>query len=110
MLNGQARQHVRRTAGGSAGVTMTARLIALPARRAPLIGHGWPPAVILLPALLVGALCAIPPVYLLVRAGQSPEAAWEAVAASSTLGLALRTVAFAAGATAIATAIALHMP
>jgi len=92
-----------------AGVAMTARLLALPAPRASLIGHGWPPPVILLPALLVGALCAIPPVYLLVRAGQSPEAAWEAVAASSTLGLALRTAALAAGATALAAAIALPL-
>ena len=88
---------------------MTVRPIALPVRRMPLLAHGWPPAVILLPALLVGALCAIPPVYLLVRAGQSPEAAWEAVAASSTLGLALRTVALAASTTAIAGAIALPL-
>ena len=88
---------------------MTVRPIALPVRRMPLLAHGWPPAVILLPALLVGALCAIPPVYLLVRAGQSPEAAWEAVAASSTLGLALRTVALAASTTVIAGAIALPL-
>ena len=88
---------------------MTARLIALPARRAPLLGQGWPPPVILLPALLVGALCAIPPVYLLVRAGQSPEAAWEAITASSTLGLALRTAALAAATTALAAAIALPL-
>ena len=88
---------------------MTARLIALPARRATLLGHGWPPAIILWPALLVGALCAIPPVYLLVRAGQSPEAAWEAIAASSTFGLALRTAGLAAATTALAGAIALPL-
>ncbi len=88
---------------------MTARLLALPARRTAPFGLGWPPAVILIPALLVGALCAVPPLYLVVRAGQSPEAAWEAVTASSTLGLLLRTVVLAAAATALAAAIALPL-
>ena len=82
---------------------MTAWLIPLPVRRA------WPPALLWLPALLVGAACAVPPAYLLVRAGESPAEAWAAVASGSTLSLTLRTVALAAGTTALATALALPL-
>ena len=85
---------------------MTAWLDVLPALSAR---RARPPAAVALPALLVGALCAAPPAYLLVRAGQSPAAAWEAIAAGSTLGLTLRTLALAAAATALAAAIALPL-
>ena len=82
---------------------MTAWVVALPARRQ------WPPAFVWLPALLVGAACAVAPVYLALRAVQSPEAAWEALSAGSTLRLTLNSAALAAATTVLATAIALPL-
>ena len=75
--------------------------------RARLGVERGPPPALWLPALLVGAACAVPPAYLLARAAQSPEAAWEALRAGSTLRLAWNTAALAAAATALATALAL---
>ena len=88
---------------------MAVRAAATPWRavRARLGGERGPPPALWLPALLVGAACAVPPAYLLARAGQSPEAAWEALRAGSTLRLAWNTAALAAAATALATALAL---
>jgi iron(III) transport system permease protein len=89
---------------------MTVRAAALPLRRAVrtrLLGERAPSAALWLPALLVGAACMVPPVYLLVRAGQSPAAAWEALRAGSTLRLIWNTATLAAATTALATALAL---
>lgn len=82
---------------------MTVALRALPART------GWPPTLLWATGLLVGTLCAVPPVYLLVRAGQAPDRVWEVLTAGSTLTLAARTLLFGAAVTAGATAIALPM-
>ena len=89
---------------------MTVREAALPLRRAVLArvrGEGGPSAALWVPALLVGMACVVPPVYLLVRAGQSPEAARDALLAGATLQLAWNTAALAVATAAIAAAIAL---
>ena len=88
---------------------MTVREAALPLRRAmrALPGERGPSAALWVPALLVGMACAVPPVYLFVRAGQSPEAAWEALLAGSTLRLVWNTAALAVATTALAAALAL---
>jgi iron(III) transport system permease protein len=85
---------------------MTTAFRTLPAasRRA-----GWPPPQLWGAALIVAALCAVPPLYLLLRAGQAPAAAWEVVSARSTLELTARTLLFAGAVTAGAAAIALPM-
>ena len=84
-------------------------LLAVGARalgaRAP--GERRPAPALWLPALVVAAACALPPAYLLVRAGQSPEAAWTALRASSTLRLLVNTALLAGATTALATALAL---
>ncbi|MYD66166.1 MAG: iron ABC transporter permease [Chloroflexi bacterium] len=72
-----------------------------------LPGERGPSAALWVPALLVGMACAVPPVYLFVRAGQSPEAAWEALLAGSTLRLVWNTAALAVATTALAAALAL---
>ena len=91
---------------------MTVREAALPLRRAVRVrlpGERGPSAALWIPALLVGMACVIPPVYLFVRAGQSPDAAWDALLAGSTLRLVWNTAALAFGATALATALALPL-
>lgn len=70
---------------------------------------GWPPIAIVGAALAVAVLCALPPAHLLWRAGQEPGAAWATLHAPSAARLATSTLAYAAVATAIATAIALPM-
>ena len=89
---------------------MTVREAALPLRRAVrarLNGEDGPAAALWLPALLVGTACAIPPLYLLVRAGQAPEAARDALLTGAALQLAWNTAALAAATAALAAAIAL---
>ena len=89
---------------------MTVREAALPLRRAlgaRIGGERRPAAALLLPALVVALACAVPPAYLLVRAGQSPAVAWEALRALSTLWLVWNTAALALVTTALAIALAL---
>ena len=89
---------------------MTVREAALPLRRAlgaRIGGERRPAAALLLPALVVALACAVPPAYLLVRAGQSPAVAWEALRALSTLRLVWNTAALALATTALAIALAL---
>ncbi|MEE8337664.1 MAG: iron ABC transporter permease [Dehalococcoidia bacterium] len=85
---------------------MTIALRSLAARSA---ARSWPPPLLWGTALAVAAFCAVPPIYLLIRAGQDPAAAADAIFASSTLPLAARTIGLAAAVTALATAIALPM-
>ena len=89
---------------------MTVREAALPLRRAlgaRIGGERRPAAALLLPALVVALACAVPPAYLMVRAGQSPAVAWEALRALSTLRLVWNTAALALATTALAIALAL---
>lgn len=88
---------------------MTMRLLTFPIGTTWLPGRVWPPMVVWLPALLVGFTCAVPPIYLVVRAGQSPVAAWEAVWSVTTLSLTMRTVALAASTTTLAVILALPL-
>ena len=69
----------------------------------------WPPLPLAVAGVAVAAICAIPIVYLLVRAGDDPAAAWDAIATRSTLSLAARSLALTATVTVLATAIALPM-
>lgn len=66
-----------------------------------------PPFVVVAGALLVALLALVPPAYLAVRISDAPGTAVETVFARSTLELTVRTLAFAATVTALATAIAL---
>ena len=79
------------------------------ALRTPPARAGWPPPLLWGSALLVGLLCAVTPIYLLVRAGQAPGTALEVLTARATLELAGRTVLLAAAVTTVASAIALPM-
>ena len=79
------------------------------ALRSSSLRAGWPPPLLWGAGLLIAALCAVPPAYLLLRAGQAPDAAWEVFTARSTLDLGVRTVLFAAVVTAAAAAIALPL-
>jgi iron(III) transport system permease protein len=88
---------------------MTTRLITFPMRTTWLVERAWPPMVVWLPALLVGSAFAVPPIYLVVRASQSPVAAWEAVWSVTTLSLTMRTVALAASTTTLAVILALPL-
>jgi iron(III) transport system permease protein len=78
-------------------------------RAARSAARSWPPVLLWGSALAAATFCAIPPVYLMIRAGQDPAAALDAILASSTLPLAARTFALTAAVTALATAIALPM-
>ena len=71
--------------------------------------EGWPPAPLWIAALLVAAICAVPPAYLLIRAGQAPGTAWDVLTARTTFTLAARSLLLAASVTALATAIALPL-
>ena len=71
--------------------------------------EGWPPAPLWTAALVVAAVCAVPPAYLLIRAGQAPGTAWDVLTARSTFTLAARSLLLAASVTALATAIALPL-
>ncbi|MEZ4502902.1 MAG: iron ABC transporter permease [Dehalococcoidia bacterium] len=59
--------------------------------------------------LMVAAVCLVPPVYLVVRAGQSMETVSEVLAARSTLELAVRSIALSGLVTAFAIAVALPL-
>jgi iron(III) transport system permease protein len=72
-------------------------------------GRHWPPLPLWSAATLVALFCAVPPLYLVVRAADEPSRALDAVLTGSTLSLALRTIGLAASVTALATAIALPM-
>ena len=90
---------------------MTVRGAARPLRRlgeraATRRGPSLPLA---LSALLVAAVCALPPAYLVLRAADSPEAAWRALRAASTLSLVVRTAALALATTALAAALAVPL-
>ena len=85
---------------------MTAASRILTARPA---GRHWPPLLLWSAAALVALFCAIPPLYLVVRAADEPSRAIDTVFTGSTLALAVRTLALAATVTALATAIALPM-
>jgi len=90
-------QSVRRTLDGARRGWLSAR------------PNGWPPTTLLLAALAVAAICALPPAYLLWRAGQEPQQAWSTLADPSAARLAARTFAYSAVATVFAAAIALPM-
>jgi iron(III) transport system permease protein len=66
-----------------------------------------PPLALLLGALAVAVVALVPPVYLVARVSDHPQAAVDAIFARSTLQLTIRTIAFGAAVTALATAIAL---
>ena len=66
-----------------------------------------PPLFVTVAALAGALLALVPPVYLAVRMSDAPAAAADAILARSTLELTIRTLAFAAAVTALATAIAL---
>ena len=85
----------------------TVREIALPSRAIGRVGR--PPVAIVAGALAVAALALVPPAYLAVRVSDDIQTAAEAVFARSTLELTVRTLAFAAAVTGLATAIALPM-
>ena len=72
-------------------------------------GRSWPPLPLWSAAAAVAIFCAIPPLYLVVRAADDPGRALDAVLTGSTFALAARTLALAATVTALATAIALPM-
>lgn len=77
----------------------------------PLIGsRRGRPAFVWLPAILVAALVAVPPLtYLVVRAAQADSDAWRALTSSSTLDLLANTVALMLAVTATSIALALPM-
>lgn len=68
-----------------------------------------PPTALWGAGLIVAAVCAIPPIYLLVRVQQDPAAAWAVIATGATLALLLRTVLLAATVTVLAAAIAVPL-
>ena len=66
-----------------------------------------PPLLLVISALLVAAVALVPPVYLAVRISDAPREAADAIFLRSTLQLTVRTLAFVASVTALATAISL---
>ncbi len=66
-----------------------------------------PSAALVVAASAVALIALVPPVYLVARVSEAPADAANAILARSTLDLTVRTLAFAAAVTAIATAIAL---
>lgn len=66
-----------------------------------------PPIAVVTAATLVALVALVPPLYLIARVSDAPDDAANAIFARSTLDLTIRTLAFAAAVTAIATAIAL---
>lgn len=78
-------------------------------REHAISGRRRPSAPLLLAALTVAVVAAVPPIYLAVRVSDDPQVATSAVFARSTLELTVRTLTFAAAVTALASAIALPM-
>ena len=75
----------------------------------PFVGNRSPSFLLWSSAVLVAAFCAIPPTYLIIRAAQEPTTVIDAVLQSSTVALAVRTLALAFVVTSLAVAIALPM-
>ncbi|MDA1147821.1 MAG: iron ABC transporter permease [Chloroflexi bacterium] len=90
-------------------MSVLAPALSLRRRAVSRSGPGHPPLLVLIAALIVAAVALVPPVYLAVRISDAPAVAARTVFARSTLDLTVRTFAFAAAVTALATAIALPL-
>ena len=81
----------------------------LPVRAPPRHWRRAPSPPLLAAALVVAAVCLVPPLYLLVRVADDPARALDALAARSTLDVAVRTLGFALAVAGGGVAIALPM-
>ena len=69
----------------------------------------WPPAVVLVPALLVGAAVLLPVAYLVLRTAGAGSDVWDLLLRGRTLDILLRSVALAAAVTGASVVIAVPL-